>query len=78
VPFKFEGIVTALKGTRDASYRRTQQGGGGLDLPSPRNVAEAIGGVTSALFPRRYGGARAGSSYSLDYFVGHTLGKSRS
>jgi serine O-acetyltransferase len=31
--------------------------------------------LTSALFPRRFGGARAGSNDALDYFVGHTLGR---
>jgi serine O-acetyltransferase len=46
-----------------------------LPLPSPREVSEATISITQALFPRRYGGAKAGSNDALDYFVGHTLGK---
>ena len=74
--FKIDGIVSALRGTRGGLNRVVGPDGRVLPLPSPREVAEAVNGITSALFPRRYGGARAGTNDALDYFVGHTLGKS--
>jgi serine O-acetyltransferase len=75
VPISIEGIVAALRGAREALPRATDQTGNVIALPSPREVIEAINGISSALFPRRFGGARAGSNDGLDYFVGHTLGK---
>ncbi len=74
--FKIDGIVSALRGTRGGLNRVVGSDGRVLPLPSPREVADAVNGITSALFPRRYGGARAGTNDALDYFVGHTLGKS--
>lgn len=71
--FNIEGIVGALRSARGAVSRKVGADGRVLDLPSPRDLGEVVSGLTSALFPRRYGGARAGSNGALDYFVGHTL-----
>lgn len=75
VPIRIDGIVAALRSARDALPRATDQAGNVLALPSPREVVDAITGIISALFPRRFGGARGGSNDGLDYFVGYTLGK---
>lgn len=73
--FKIDGIVGALRSTRGGLSRAVGPDGRVLPLPSPRDVAEVISGITAALFPRRYGGARAESDAALDYFVGYTLDK---
>jgi serine O-acetyltransferase len=75
VTIKIDNVVGALRGAREALARATDKSGRVLALPSPREVVDAISGLASALFPRRFGGARAGSNEALDYFVGHTLGK---
>jgi serine O-acetyltransferase len=75
VTFKIDGVVHALRSARSALPRTADKTGRVLPLPSPREVTEAISSLTSALFPRRFGGARAGSNDALDYFVGHTLGR---
>lgn len=71
--FHIEGVVSALKAARGTLSRTADKSGRVLDLPSPRHIETAIAGLTSALFPRRVGGARADSNGALDYFVGHTL-----
>ncbi len=73
--FKIDGIVSALRSSRSALSRTVDPNGRVLDLPSPREVSEAVSGITSSLFPRRYGGAKGGLNGELDYFVGYTLGK---
>lgn len=73
--FNIDRVVSSLRGARSALPRTTDQTGQVLPLPSPRAVTEAISDVTSALFPRRFGGARASNNEALDYFVGHTLGQ---
>jgi serine O-acetyltransferase len=75
VTFKIDGIVSALRSSRSALSRTVDPNGRVLDLPSPREVSEAVSGITSSLFPRRYGGAKGGLNGELDYFVGYTLGK---
>lgn len=72
---KIDGIVSALRSSRSALSRTVDPNGRVLDLPSPREVSEAVSGITSSLFPRRYGGAKGGLNGELDYFVGYTLGK---
>ncbi len=74
--FNIEGIVGALRSARGTVARKVGSDGRVLDLPSPRDLADAVSGLTSVLFPRRYGGARGASNGSLDYFVGHTLARS--
>ncbi len=68
-------VVTALRNSRSVLPRTADKSGRVLPLPSPRAVADAVTDLTSALFPRRFGGARANSNEALDYFVGHTLGR---
>ncbi|HYD15855.1 MAG TPA: serine acetyltransferase, partial [Hyphomicrobium sp.] len=75
VTFKIDGIVSALRSARAASPRTVGSEGLVLDLPSPQRVADAISNISTALFPRRFGGVRADSHGTVDYFVGHTLGK---
>lgn len=68
-------VVASLRHARSALPRTVDKSGRVLPLPSPRAVADAVSELTSALFPRRFGGARAHSNEALDYFVGHTLGR---
>jgi serine O-acetyltransferase len=75
VTFEIAPVVGALARARSTLSRTIGSDGRVLDLPSPRTIAEVVAGITSALFPRRYGGASAASDKDLDYFVGHTLGK---
>lgn len=71
--FNIDGIVSALRSARAAVPRTVDSAGNVVELPSPRSVADIVSGVISSLFPRRYGGARAGMNGALDYFVGYTL-----
>lgn len=73
--FNIDGIVSALRNTRGVTPRTVGPDGRVLDLPSPRAIADVVAGITSSLFPRRFGGARAAANSELDYFVGYTLGK---
>lgn len=73
--FNIDRVVSSLGSARSVLPRTADKAGRVLPLPSPRAVAEAVSDLTSALFPRRFGGARASSNDALDYFVGHTLGK---
>ncbi|WP_295557070.1 serine O-acetyltransferase EpsC [uncultured Hyphomicrobium sp.] len=73
--FNIDRVVTSLRNARSVLPRTVDKTGRVLPLPSPRAVSEAISDLTSSLFPRRFGGARANSNEALDYFVGHTLGR---
>jgi serine O-acetyltransferase len=75
VTFNIDRVVNALRSARSVLPRTADKSGRVLPLPSPRAVGEAVSDLTSALFPRRFGGARASSNEALDYFVGHTLGR---
>jgi serine O-acetyltransferase len=75
VTFNIDRVVNALRSARSVLPRTVDKSGRVLPLPSPRAVGEAVSDLTSALFPRRFGGARASSNEALDYFVGHTLGR---
>ena len=73
--FNIDRVITSLRSARSVLPRTTDQDGRVLPLPSPRAVTEAVSDLTSALFPRRVGGASASRNEALDYFVGHTLGR---
>jgi serine O-acetyltransferase len=75
VTFNIDRVVHALGSARSVLPRIADKTGRVLPLPSPRAVGDAVSDLTSALFPRRFGGARASSNDALDYFVGHTLGR---
>lgn len=68
-----DDIVGALGRARSSLIRRVGSDGRVLDLPSPCVIGEVVSGLTSALFPRRYGGASAATDGGLDFFVGNTL-----
>lgn len=70
-----DDIVGALGRARSSLIRRVGSDGRVLDLPSPRVIGEVVSGLTSALFPRRYGRASAATDGGLDCFVGNTLGR---
>jgi serine O-acetyltransferase len=73
VTFQIDDIVSSLRKTRGVTPRTVGADGRVLDLPSWRHIADVVNGLSSALFPRRFGGARADTNEALDYFVGHTL-----
>ena len=73
--FNIDSVVSSLRGARGSLPRTTDQDGHVLPLPSPRAVTDAVSDLAAALFPRRFGGARAATNEALDYFVGHTLGR---
>jgi serine O-acetyltransferase len=75
VTFNIDRVVDALRSARSVLPRTADKTGRVLPLPSPRAVGEAVSDLTSALFPRRFGGARASNNEALDYFVGNTLGR---
>lgn len=75
VTFKIDSIVSALRSSRSALSRTVDSSGHVVDLPSPRDLGETVSGLTSSLFPRRYGGAKGSLNGDLDYFVGYTLGR---
>jgi len=75
VTVNIDRVVVALRSARGLLPRTVDKSGRVLPLPSPRAISEAVSDLTSALFPRRFGGARASTNEALDYFVGHTLGR---
>lgn len=69
---KINGIVAALRATRDKSWNSNGAHALSAQLPSPPTIARIIERISAALFPR-HAGQGPGDADSIDYFIGHTL-----